>query len=72
MINLVKLAYFREHHGNEFTGQVENVYGQLVQQLTTVYEVDCLDTVGQKFDWMYQNSKQFEDIEKEVIDLLDI
>lgn len=72
MVNLVKLAYFREHHGNEFTGQVENVYGQLVQQLTTVYDIDCLDTVGQKFDWMYENSKQFEDIETEIVDLLDI
>lgn len=72
MINLVKLAYFREHHGNEFTGQGENVYGQLVQQLTTVYNIDCVDDIGAKFEWMYENNKKFEDIEKQVIDLLDI
>ena len=72
MINLVKLAYFREHHGNEFTGQVENVYGQLVQQLTTVYEVDAVSEIGQTFEWMYENNKKFEDIETKVVDLLDI
>lgn len=72
MINLVKLAYFREHHGNEFTGQGDNVYGQLVQQLSTVYEVDAVSEIGQTFEWMYDNNKKFEDIETKVIDLLDI
>lgn len=72
MVNLVKLAHFREQHSNEFTGQVEQVYSQLVRQLVNVYDVDCIDAVGKKFEWMYDKDKKFDDIETEVVDLLNI
>lgn len=70
MINIVKLAYFREHHGNEFTGQYENVYGSLVKQLRNIYEQEQLDGVAEKFAWMESNNMTFEDIEDEVRQLL--
>ena len=50
MYNIVQLAYFREHHSNEFTGQVENVYSELLHQLYSVYSKEALDMVGQMFD----------------------
>ncbi|MGG4362834.1 helicase-related protein [Bacillus subtilis] len=70
MSNIVRLAYFREHHSNEFTGQVENVYGALVGQLQVHYREDCLEEVEEKFAWMENNNKTYEDIQDDVDEIL--
>lgn len=70
MINLARLAYFREHHGNEFTGQVENVYGMLVKQLVNVLEDEQAEALEETFEWMYENNKEYKDIDSKVDDIL--
>ncbi|MGM9926622.1 MAG: helicase-related protein [Bacillus sp. (in: firmicutes)] len=66
MLNIVKLAYFREHHSNQFTGQIEHVYGVLVKQLQLIYQEDQLESIAEKFAWMESNNRTFDDIEDEV------
>lgn len=70
MVNIVRLAHFREHHGNEFTGQKEEVYGTLVKQLRNMYKEELMDSIAEKFEWMEANNRTFEDIEREVRQLL--
>jgi hypothetical protein len=72
MINMARLAYFREHHGNEFTGQVENVYGMLVTQLVNQLEEEQATALGETFEWMYANKKEYKDIDSKVEDILNI
>lgn len=47
MGNIIKLAYFREKHASLFTGQEEDVYKQLIYQLTNYYDTSQLDRVGE-------------------------
>lgn len=47
MMNIIKLAYFREKHASAFTGQEEDLYKQLIEQLYNYYEKEHLDTVGE-------------------------
>lgn len=72
MVNIVRLAYFREHHGSKFTGQMENVYAMLVSQLRDIYTEDELDGVEKAFERMEVEGQDFRDIQKDVEDLLNI
>ncbi|PGT90091.1 helicase-related protein [Bacillus thuringiensis] len=70
MVNLVRLAYFRETHGENFTGQKVGVYAQLVRQLHAYFTQDTLNNVEERFAWMEANNRSFEDIEQDVRKLL--
>lgn len=72
MINIIRLAYFREHHGNMFTGQVENVYGMLVNQLRIIYTEGAIDDIEEKVTVMQEQGLDFEAIRDEIAELLDI
>lgn len=72
MINIVRLAYFREHHGNKFTGQVENVYAMLVSQLRTIYTNGEVEEIEKAIERMEEDGLDFEDIRGEIGELIDI
>lgn len=40
MLNIIRLAYFREKHGNKFTGQEDYTYRELIEQLIINYGED--------------------------------
>lgn len=50
MGNVIKLAYFRERHASLFTGQEENVYQQLIYQLTNHYDLEKLERIGEALE----------------------
>ncbi|PER55704.1 hypothetical protein CN495_08095 [Bacillus thuringiensis] len=66
MVNLVRLAYFRETHGENFTGQRVGVYAQLVRQLHAYFSTETLETVEEMFDRMEAENGTFADIEQDV------
>lgn len=68
MMNIIKLAYFREKHASAFTGQEEDLYKQLIEQLYNYYEKEHLDKVGE-----YLNSDEFKEDEifMSISDILD-
>jgi hypothetical protein len=47
MGNIIKLAYFREKQASLFTGQEEDVYKQLIYQLTNHYDLEKLERIGE-------------------------
>lgn len=47
MLNIIELAYFREKHASAFTGQEEDLYKQLIEQLYNYYEKEQLDAIGE-------------------------
>lgn len=72
MVNIVRLAYFREHHGSKFTGQKENVYEMLVSQLRDIYVDGEIEGIEEAFERMEVEGRDFKDIQEEVEDLLNI
>ena len=50
MANVIKLAYFREKHASLFTGQEEDVYGQLIYQLINFYDVEKLERIQEHLE----------------------
>ena len=72
MINIIQLAYFREHHGNKFTGQVENVYAMLVHQLRTIYTNGEVEEIEKAIEKMEEDNLDFSDIKGDIEDLLEI
>lgn len=72
MLNIIQLAYFREHHGNKFTGQVENVYAMLVQQLRTIYTEGEVEEIERAIEKMEEDNLDFADIKGDIEGLLDI
>lgn len=50
MGNIIKLAYFREKHSSLFTGQEEDVYKQLIYQLSNHYDRDKLERIGEALE----------------------
>ena len=53
MLNIIELAYFREKHASAFTGQEEDLYKQLIEQLYNHYEKEQLEKIG---EFMNNNS----------------
>lgn len=72
MVNIIRLAYFREHHGNKFTGQVVNVYKMLVKQLRVIYTEGEVDAIETAIDLMEEEGRDFESIQSEIAELLNI
>jgi len=72
MVNLARLGYFREKHAGLFTGQSSDVYSQLITQLDEYISEEQSQGLQETFSEMYDNNKEFKDIESKVKDLLDI
>lgn len=72
MVNIIDLAYFREHHGNKFTGQVENVYEMLVRQLYTIYTEGEVEEIEKVIKRMEEENLEFNDVREEIESLLSI
>lgn len=50
MRNVVELACFREEHGSAFTGQEDNTYRTLVEQLKTIYGQESVDKLTETIE----------------------
>lgn len=72
MINIIKLACFREYHSNKFTGQYENIYGMLVSQLSRQIGIDKMMEAEEKIDNMYESNETFEEVTDEIRGVLGI
>lgn len=73
MENIVKLSYFREKHGKLLSGQGDDmVYGQLISQLEQVYTKERMDKIKGLVDEMYDNNKDWEDIDSDIDSLLNL
>lgn len=57
MNNIVRLAYFREKHGNAFTGQVDYTYKELIDQLVTNYGEENMENLKE----LIENDEEFFD-----------
>lgn len=64
MNNIVRLAYFREKHGNLFTGQEDYTYRELIDQLVTNYGEDNIQELGDVIeeDEDFFDNEDWEDI----------
>lgn len=70
MHNIIKLAYFREKHGNKFTGQEDYTYKELIEQLVVNYGKASMDAIKAKVE---ENEDFFneEDWEQVVTEILE-
>lgn len=72
MFQIIRLGYFRENHSNKFTGQVDYLYGILLEQLYSVYSEEIMEGIHQvmnDFDESDPSSK-FEEIADELSTLI--
>src|SRR5699024_5976791 len=49
-VNISRLGHFREHHSNEFTGQHDNVYSELLEQMMEFVESGVMDEVNELYE----------------------
>lgn len=71
-VNISRLGHFREHHSNEFTGQKDNVYAELLDQMIQYVESGVMEQVGELYERMDRERGEFKDIEKQVASLLNV
>lgn len=71
-VNISRLGHFREHHSNEFTGQKDNVYAELLDQMIQYVESGVMEQVGELYERMERDRGEFKDIEKQVASLLNV
>lgn len=70
---IARLGFFRETHSQLLTGQGDDkVYSSLIEQLKDYYSQEDMDKIGDKVESMYENHQEWEDIEREVYDVLGI
>ena len=62
MINIIKLACFREYHSAQFTGQYENIYGMLVAQITKHIGGERMEKLQNAIENMYNTNQSFEEV----------
>lgn len=72
MINMVEYAYFRESNSNKFTGKDNKIFEQLVEQLVTFFGIEKMREVTTKIDTMYEQNKEFTDVQGDIENLLNI
>lgn len=60
MGNIIRLAYFREKHASLFTGQEEDVYKQLIYQLSNHYDRDKLERIAETLQNIEEDFKSEE------------
>ena len=71
-VNISRLGHFREHHSNEFTGQHDNVYSELLEQMMEYVESGVMDEVNELYERVERERGEFKDIEKQVSKLLNV
>lgn len=66
MKNIIQLAYFREKHGNAFTGQEDFTYHSLVEQIGHIYGKENVDALSERIN----NDQEFFENEdwEEIVD----
>ena len=69
MDNIIRLSLFRETSGNEFTGQESYVYQSIIDQLSTHYGRDVMDTVKERSetDEDFFDSDEWMDLVDEIV-----
>lgn len=72
MINIIKLACFREYHSSQFTGQYENIYGMLVAQITKHIGDVRMEKLQNAIENMYNTNQTFEEVTATLHSILQI